>query len=170
MGLARVLQKQIKVSWPRSDSCGVYSFTESLFTDNELKFLCGLWAAEFLVDESTVTIQQRIWPRIASRFDVYWDEKFASCDSRSCKVFFSFPKSAPGFMTINYVRTGPQTGYQIIAKAVNIAEQIAIARSCQAIVCQVISSRISARVMRRWGYVPHAQSVGNGHFIRRLES
>ena len=72
-------------------------------------------------------------------------------------------------MTINYLRTGPNTEYGIIAKAAKLVEQIAVARHCQAIVCQVVSSRISARLLLRWGYLPHAKSIGNGHFIRRLK-
>jgi hypothetical protein len=164
LGLACFLQKQIKMEWPRSESSGVCSFT-----DAELDFLTGIWAAEFLVNDSNVTVQKRMWPRIASSFDVFWDEKFAVGESNSCRVFFSFPKRASGFMTINYFRTGPNTEYRIIARAATMVEQIAISRGCQGIVCQVISRRISTRLLLRWGYVPHAKSLGNGHFIRRLK-
>ena len=164
MGLACFGQKQMKMSWPRSESSGVCSFT-----DSENQFLSKLWAAELVVDGSCLTIQKRLWPRIASSFDVFWDEKISAGECNSCGVFFSFPKSAPGFMTVNYLRTGPNTEYRILARAKKIVDQIAISRNCQAIVCQVISRRISERLLQRWGYVPHAKSLGNGHFIRRLK-
>lgn len=164
MGLAGFGQKQIKISWPRLESNGVYSFT-----DLERHFLSKLWAAELLVNGSSFTIQKRLWPRIASSFDVFWDEKVSSGEPNSCRVFLSFPKRAPGYLTVNYLCTGPNTEYRILARATKIVDQIAIVRNCQAIVCQVISQRISERLLQRWGYVPHAQSLGNGHFIRRLK-
>lgn len=164
MGLACFGQKQLKISWPRLATNGVCSFT-----DLECDFLSKLWAAEVLVNVSSFTIQKRLWPRIASSLDVIWDEKSSAGEPNSCRVFLSFPKRAPGYMTVNYLRTGPDTEYRILARATKIVDQIAIVRNCQAIVCQVISRRISERLLQRWGYVPHAKSLGNGHFIRRLK-
>ncbi|MCU0713860.1 MAG: hypothetical protein MUC43_17515 [Pirellula sp.] len=152
------------MNWPRSDSCGVSSFT-----DQEVTFLKQLWAAELLVHGCSVIIKKRLWPRLASRWDVFWDEKFARVDRGSCQVFVSFPKRAPGFLTVNYLRAGHETEYRTLAHAALLVEQIAIARGCQAIVCQVISQRVTPRLMHRWKYVPHAKSLGNGHFIRRLD-
>lgn len=155
----------MKFCWPRSNESGVCSFT-----DQQTDFLKQIWAADLLDDGATVTIKQRRWPRLASRWDVFLDEKIERLPRGSCQVFLSFPKRSPGFLTVNYLRAGRNTEYRTLLRVVTLVEEIARARQCRAIVCQVISSRITPRLMRRWKYVPHAESLGFGHYIRRLES
>jgi hypothetical protein len=73
-------------------------------------------------------------------------------------------------MTVNYLRSGPGTEYLTIRSSVDFLEVIARSRGCRAIVCEDVSSRISDRLMKRWGYVAHAAGLGPGHYIRRLET
>jgi hypothetical protein len=71
-------------------------------------------------------------------------------------------------MAINYVTCGEQTSYRTLLLAGQVLEEIARSRKSIAIVCQAVSVRLSERLMHRWGFVRHALTVGENHYIRRL--
>jgi hypothetical protein len=108
-------------------------------------------------------------PPLASRWDVLVDTLRPRAAEGECRVFYAFPLRTPGFMAVQYLLCGPQTPYATLRRSVEIVSWIAQARRCQAVVCQAISDRLSERVMNRWGYVPHAKTLGPGHYIHRLK-
>lgn len=120
---------------------------------------CGSFAFEFI---------PRWVPRFASRWDVLLDTSRPRVKERECHVYYSFPMRTPGFMAVQYLVCGQETPYATLRRSVEIVSWIARARGCQAVVCQAISDRLSERVMKRWGYVPHAKTLGPGHYILRL--
>ena len=71
-------------------------------------------------------------------------------------------------MAINYLTSGEQTSYRTLLLGVQVLEEIARSRKSIAIVCQTYSDRLTERLMNRWGYVRHALSLGDNHYIRRL--
>jgi len=72
-------------------------------------------------------------------------------------------------MSVLYAQSGPNTQYKTLYCAVTVMDEIARLRDAQAIVCQTISPRASERLMNRWGYIRHAQTLGDNHFIKRLK-
>jgi hypothetical protein len=112
----------------------------------------------------------RWFPRLASRWDVLQDGLRPRERDKACSVWYSFPLQSPGFMTVQYLVCGRQTPYATLRKCVELVSRIANARGCQAVVCQAISDRLTERVMNRWGYVRHAETVGPNHYILRLKS
>lgn len=110
----------------------------------------------------------RWWPRLASRWDVMRDAYLRSLPTSECRVYYSFPIRCPDYMTINYVHSGKGTQYKTVRQAIVIANEIAQLKKAAAIVCQITNERITQRMMNRWGFVQHAQTLGNNHFIKRL--
>ena len=113
-------------------------------------------------------IYPRWWPRIASQWDVVRDDYVRTLAPDECRFFYSFPRSSPGFMTLNYALTGPSTRYQTIRRAVGIADDIAAIKKANAIVCQAFNKRVTESIMNRWGYVRHAAGLGDNHYIKRF--
>lgn len=114
------------------------------------------------------TLQPRWFPKFSSQWEVLKDQIVRTHNEGACTVFYSFPRSTPGFMAVNYLVSGPGTQYATLRAAVDVVAQLAAARNCQAIVCQAYSSKLNERLLRRWGYVPHAKNLGPNHFIYRL--
>jgi hypothetical protein len=112
----------------------------------------------------------RWWPRIATHWDVLKDSYIKRLDEDECSFYYSFPRSSPGFMTVNYIVSGPKTHYPTLKYGIGLIDQIASLCAAKAIVCQTCNARLSETVMNRWGYVQHAQSLGNNHYIKRLLS
>lgn len=117
---------------------------------------------------SLVAIHRRWWPRIGSQSEAYLDSYHRTLPSDSCRAYFAFPFRAPGYMTVLYARGGPNLQYKTIDQAVLVMDEIAQLRDSNAIVCQVVSDRGTERLMNRWGYVRHACTLGDNHYIKRF--
>ena len=135
-------------------------------------FLLRTTASRFaqlsLFSDGSISHQSRWFPRWASQWDIAKDETKRSAPTGECRVFYSFPIRTPGFMAINYLTSGEQTSYRTLLLGVQVLEEIARSRKSIAIVCQAYSDRLTERLMNRWGYVRHALSLGDNHYIRRL--
>ena len=122
-----------------------------------------------LFDGKLLGIYPRWWPRIASEWESFRDSAIRSLPTDFCRVYYAFPRRVPGFMSVLYARSGPNTKYKTLYRAVVVMEEIARLRDSHAIVCQMINLRASERLMNRWGYVRHALALGNNHYIKRLK-
>jgi hypothetical protein len=71
-------------------------------------------------------------------------------------------------MTVSYAHSGPRTQYKTLFRGVQAVDEIAAIWNAQAIVCQATNERLNERLLNRLGYVRHALSLGNNHFIKRL--
>ena len=121
-----------------------------------------------LSDGKLLGIYPRWWPRLASQWESFQDGYIRNLPVDFCRVYYAFPRRAPGFMSVLYARSGPKTQYKTLYRAVVVMDEIARLRNTDAIVCQTISPRASERLMNRWGYVRHAFAVGENHYIKRL--
>ena len=113
-------------------------------------------------------IYPRWWPRMGSLWESRWDNFYRTMPADHCIAYYAFPHSAPGYMSVLYARSGPNTQYKTVYSAVSTMDQIAKLRNSNAIVCQMVSQRGTERLMNRWGYVRHATSLGDNHYIKRL--
>lgn len=128
----------------------------------------GRFAQLSIFSDGSISHQNRWFPRWASQWDIAKDETKRSASNGECRFFYSFPCRTPGFMAVNYMTSGDQTSYRTLLLGVQVLEEIARRRKSIAIVCQAYSNRLSERLMHRWGYVRHALSLGDNHYIRRL--
>lgn len=122
-----------------------------------------------LFDGKLLGIYPRWWPRIASKWESLRDSTIRSLPSDFCRAYYAFPKRTPGYMSVLYARSGPNTQYKTLYRAVVVVDEIAKLRDSHAIVCQMIHLRVSERLMNRWGYVRHASALGDNHYIKRLK-
>jgi len=121
-----------------------------------------------LTDGKLIAIYPRWWPRVGSQWESYQDSYFRTLPADFCRAYYAFPRRTPGYMSVLYARSGPNTQYKTILKAVSIIDEIAILNNSNAIVCQILSERGTERLMSRWGFVRHATSLGDNHYIKRF--
>lgn len=122
-----------------------------------------------LFDGKLLGIYPRWWPRIASEWESFRESTIRSLPTNFCRAYYAFPKRTPGFMSVLYALSGPNTQYKTLYRAVVVMDEIARLRDSHAIVCQMINLRASERLMNRWGYVRHALALGDNHYIKRLK-
>jgi hypothetical protein len=110
----------------------------------------------------------RHWPHWGSQLGVWIDQRFPRLPDDTCRLFFSRPRNCPGFIAFNYGVSGPQTHLRTCIHALQALHRIADLIDARAIVCHASNSRLSDKVMGRWGYERHAKHLAGRHFIKRF--
>ncbi len=114
-----------------------------------------------------LAIHARWWPYFGNHLQAAWDQRFRRPDDR-CEIYYHVPRSAPRFLTLSYIRAGVRTTPATIRAACMVLDEIARIKGSVAIVSQVINHRLSDRILRRWGWEPHCESLGGCHVIKRF--
>lgn len=127
--------------------------------------MCGRIVIE---DRRVEAVYGRWWPYSASLLRVWMDKRWRSFPSDRCELYYHAPWTTSKFLTLDYVRSGPRTSLSTFYAATLVLDEIARLRQSNAIVCNVTNTRISDRLMHRWGWEEHCQNWSGRHFIKRL--
>lgn len=131
----------------------------------------GWWAGVIMVESGELrAIRRRWWPRLVSGIEATWwaARRLKAAGRDECRLFWSAPRSAPGYLTLKYVWSGAGTRFGTFRTAVAALDQIAWLRRSEAIVCEVFNPRISNRLLVRWGWEQHLLLSGRRHWIKRF--
>ncbi|MHC2067304.1 hypothetical protein ACYFX5_07525 [Bremerella sp. T1] len=111
----------------------------------------------------------RPWPKLISRIEIEtlgrW--KHAAAGDR-CRLFYNFPFSAPGFLSLAYVESTRQTSWKTLRRSLEVLDWIAQIRRANANVCELSNEKISQRAMERVGWEVHCEHLSGRHFIKRF--
>jgi hypothetical protein len=86
-----------------------------------------------------------------------------------CLLFYNQPWRQGVFLALPYAISGRETTLATIRRALAVLEDVARLKGTLAIVCDVTNARISDRLLRRWGWEPHAPMRWHRNFIKRLD-
>lgn len=115
-----------------------------------------------------VEIQHRLICGSVSVAQVWWQAKYGRNDDEICWLDYHAPLSAPGFLTLDYIRSGTLAGYKSFIGACHVLDDIARVRSSVAIVAHVTNGSISDRLLSRVGWEQHMPNWSGRHWIRRF--
>ena len=113
-------------------------------------------------------VYARWWPHVSSLIEVQWEKWRRAFEQDRCELFYHIPWGSSRYITLSYVRSGPKTSLSTFYAATLVLDEIARLRDSNAIVCNVTNSRISDRLMTRWGWTAHCPNWKGRHFIKRL--
>lgn len=142
----------------------------SSISGNETHIAGWRYGTVVLRNGHVAILQARWWPRWGTLWGAISDRVVRTLPEDECRFYYSFPRSAPGFLSLLYVHAGEKTTYRTFHRGIETIDAIARLRKARGIVCQVTNDRLTDRMMNRWGYVRHAENLGDGHYIRRLSS
>jgi hypothetical protein len=86
----------------------------------------------------------------------------------SCWLYYNQPWQFPNFLSVVYVISTAGTSYRTFHRAVATLDEIARIKRTDALLCDLSNQRISDRLMRRWGWEPHAPRRGHRNYIKRF--
>ncbi|MBI1247435.1 hypothetical protein GC197_06255 [bacterium] len=110
----------------------------------------------------------RPWPKLISRVEIETLGRWKHARGGDhCRLYYNFPITAPGFLTLAYVESTCQTTWKTLRRSVEVLDWIAEVRRANAAVCELSNERISNRVMQRVGWQPHCEHLAGRHFIKR---
>lgn len=142
------------------------SVSNPTLNENEIRsWRCGriLMKAGKLVE-----IQRRLACGNVSVAEVWWQAKFGRRDDDYCWLDYHQPLGMPGFLTLDYIRSGTLASYRTFIGACHVLDEIARIRSASAIVAHVTNRNISDRLLQRHGWDRHLEHWKGRHWIRRF--
>jgi hypothetical protein len=86
-----------------------------------------------------------------------------------CLLFYNQPWRQPIFLAVPYVVSHSGTTLASIRGALAVLDEIARLKGTLSIVCDVSNARISDRLLKRWGWEPHAPMRWHRNWIKRLD-
>lgn len=107
-------------------------------------------------------------PRRFTISRVWIDSYLRTGGEDTCTLYYSGTRATPGYLTLDYVRSGPRTTLQTFRRALVVLDRIAHLRQSVAIFAHVSTSAISDRLLCRWGWQEHAARLGGRHWIKRF--
>jgi hypothetical protein len=116
-------------------------------------------------------VHLRPFPKFASHAEA-WTDRVTRNWRRAedvCWLFYNEPRSCPGFLTLAYLVSSNKTSLASVQAALAALDEIARVKRSDAIVCDASNLRLSDRIMRRYGFVRHAETLGGRNFIKRFE-
>jgi len=85
-----------------------------------------------------------------------------------CWLYFRQPRRHPNFLVLDYVISTCGTGLGTFRGALRLLDDLARLKHADAVLCDVATSRISDRLLARWGWAPHAPGRWHRQFIKRF--
>jgi hypothetical protein len=117
-----------------------------------------------------VAIRFRPFPKWASLPEVvFWGERrHRHCAADRCRLYFNQPLRFPNFLAVPYTVSGRGTKLATIYAALEALDEVARIKRIDAVLADVLNSRISDRLLARQGWTPHKPSRWHRHFIKRF--
>ncbi len=115
-----------------------------------------------------VGVQRRWINGSVSMAQVWWQSRFGRPEDDLCWLDYHQPWGMPGFLTLDYIRSGRRAGYRSFHGACQVLNEIARLKNVSAIVAHVSTSSISDRLLERLGWQQHLQHWSGRHWIRRF--
>lgn len=111
----------------------------------------------------------RPWPKLISRLEIEtlgrWKHRRGGDHVR---LYYNFPISSPGFLTLAYVESTRQTTWKTLRRSLEVLDWVAEVRRANASVCELSNEKISSRLMQRLGWETHCEHLSGRHFIKRF--
>jgi hypothetical protein len=115
-------------------------------------------------------VRLRPWPKSVSLLGVWWSGRHTHQRTAGdfCRLYYNRPAGLPNYLTLKYVVSRRGTSFQSFRGALQVLDEIARIKGTAAIVCEASNVRISARLLRRWGWERHVPQSRRRHYIKRF--
>ncbi len=117
-----------------------------------------------------VGVHLRPFPKLISLPEVWWLGGWSHhrLQGDRCWLYYNQPFTSPDYLAMSYVVSGSRGSLASFHGALEVLDEIARIKESHAIVCDVTNSRISDRLLSRWGWDRHFPQSRRRHFIKRF--
>jgi hypothetical protein len=117
-----------------------------------------------------VAVHLRHWPKLAS-----WPEIWpvgpgyhARGPVDRCLLYYNQPRRHSNFLALRYVASTLGTSYATTRAALSALDAVAELKRTDALLCDAANTRISDRLLARFGWVAHKPQRWRRNFIKRF--
>jgi hypothetical protein len=117
-----------------------------------------------------VAVHLRPWPKLISWREVWplGDEYRARGDADRCLLYYNQPRRFPNFLALKYIVSTHGASYATFRAALVALDRLAELKRTDALLCDAANTRLSDRLMRRFGWEAHKPQRWRRNFIKRL--
>ena len=112
----------------------------------------------------------RPWPKIPlwaeARFLGSWRHRHRA--GKVCRLYYNQPIGKGNFLSLAYVESARHATLATFRGALDILDQIACVKGSDFLVTDVANSRISDRLLARWGWSPLSPKPYHRLFVKRF--
>jgi hypothetical protein len=115
-------------------------------------------------------IHLRAWPKVVSVVEVEWlgHRVHRSQPGDRCFVYYNQPRRFSSFLALKYVVSQRDCTLATFHRALEVLDEVARVKGSDALLCDVWNTRISDRLLARWGWERHKQGRWHRHYIKRF--
>jgi len=95
-----------------------------------------------------------------------WRHRHRSGDC--IRLYYNQPWGYSNFLVLKYAESGRETSFGTLAGALAVLDEIARLKQSDALLCDVMNRRITARLFSRFGWEPHCPTRFHSHYIKRF--
>jgi hypothetical protein len=117
-----------------------------------------------------VAVHLRPWPKL-----IAWPEIWpagptyhALGEADRCLLYYNQPRRFSNFLALKYIVSTRGTSYATFRAALIALDRLAELKRTDALLCDVANARLSDRLLRRFGWEPHAPRRWRRNFIKRF--
>jgi hypothetical protein len=124
-----------------------------------------------VVDGRLRRVLLRPWPKILVGPEVLWLGRWMHQRRSGDRLllYYNHPWRFPKFLALAYALSARETSLRSVHVGMGVLDEIARLKNSDALLCDAGNLRISDRLMRRFGWVPHCPaSWWHRHFIKRF--
>ena len=117
-----------------------------------------------------VAIHFRPWPKLIAWPEVWpvGTDYHARGKTDHCLLYYNQPWRCPNYLALKYVVTTVDTRYATVRAALTTLDAIAERKRVDAILCDAFNSRLSDRLLHRFGWQSHKPQRWHRNFIKRF--
>ena len=115
-------------------------------------------------------VHLRPWPKLMS-WPEFWptgSAYHARGQADRCLLYYNQPRRFPQFLALRYIESTHGTNYATIRAALTALDALAEMKGVDALLCDAANTRISDRLLARFGWAAHAPSRWRRNFIKRF--
>lgn len=121
-------------------------------------------------DGRVTAIHLRPWPKLLSWPEI-WPTRgryHARGDADRCLLYYNQPLGHTNFLALKYMVSTAGTSYATSRAALTQLDRIAALKRTDALLCDAANTRLSDRLLARFGWEAHAPARWRRNFIKRF--
>lgn len=117
-----------------------------------------------------VAVHLRPWPKLLSWPEVWLTraDYHARGAADRCLLYYNQPRRHSNFLALRYIESTRTTSYATVRAALLGLDALAELKGADALLCDAANTRISDRLLARFGWTPHKPERWRRNYIKRF--
>ena len=144
---------------------------ETDLKDPHGRIRCRAYGTIEVIDGELKRIRFKPWPKLISNLEIslFGQKTHTKGEGEDrCLLYYNQPFFHRNYLALKYVVSSRGTSFRTFRLATRVLDEVARLKKSDAILCEVSNSKISERLLTRWGWEEHLPDSPGRHYIKRF--